>query len=339
MDGGAFDGIVGSERIAGAGSACRHPRKLAPPVLGDRMLERDRVTERIRAHLGQANVLAVYAAAGSGKTTAVAMALRDLGRPAAWLSLDGTESAAGRLLLYIEAAVTPHAPAASGVATDALAAGILIGEATGLLAEGLQGTGLVLVCDNAERIIGSDQALTVLSALARYAPADVGIVLISRTALPLDTGSTGELDRVAEVTGPDLVLDLQEAAEAARLSGRPASDAAETIRRHRRLGGGGAVRRRRGRRRAAPSPRLPHHACLGRAAGPRAAIPSLHQPARRGDDRRRARARPRGRDSESWPRCGAGTSPPPGPTTGPWSSARSSVTTCRSCWPSTTPVS
>ena len=206
-------------------------RKLAPPVLGDRMVERVRVTKRIRAHLGQANVLAVYAAAGSGKTTAVAMALRDLGRPAAWLSLDGTESAAGRLLLYIEAAVTPHAPAASGVATDALAAGILIGEATGLLAETLQGTGLVLVCDNAERIIGSDQALTVLSALARYAPADVGIVLISRTALPLDTGSTGELNRVAEVTGPDLVLDLQEAAEAARLSGRPASDAAETIRR------------------------------------------------------------------------------------------------------------
>ena len=114
----------------------------------------------------------------------------------AWLSLVGNESAAGRLLLYIEAAVTPHAPDASGVATGALAAGISIGEATGLLAESLHGTGLVLVCDNAERIIDSVQALTVLSALARYAPADVAIVLISRTALPLDTGSTGELDRV-----------------------------------------------------------------------------------------------------------------------------------------------
>ena len=205
-------------------------RKLAPPVLGDRMVERDRVTNRIHAHLRHANVLAVYAAAGSGKTTAVAMALRDLGRPVAWLSLDGTESAAGRLLLYIEAAVTPHAPGASGVATDALAAGILIGEATGLLAESLHGTGLVLVCDNAERIIDSEQALTVLSALARYAPADVGIVLVSRTALPLDTGSTGELSRVAELTGPELALDLEEAAEAARLSGRPTSDAAETMR-------------------------------------------------------------------------------------------------------------
>ena len=126
--------------------------------------------------------------------------------------------------------MTPHAPGANGVATDALAAGILIGEATGLLAESLHGTGLVLVCDNAERIIDSEQALTVLSALARYAPADVGIVLISRTALPLDTGSTGELNRVAELTGPELVLDLGEAAEAARLSGRPTSDAAETMR-------------------------------------------------------------------------------------------------------------
>lgn len=205
-------------------------RKLAPPALGDRLVERDRVTSQIHAHLRQATVLAVYASAGSGKTTAVAMALRDLGRPVAWLSLDGTESAAGRLLLYVEAAVTPHAPEAAGLATDALAAGISVGEATGLLAESLQGTGLVLVCDNAERIIDSDQAVTVLSALGRYAPADVTVVLVSRTALPLDTGSTAELDRVAEVTGPDLVFDLAEAAEALRLSGRPAADAAEVTR-------------------------------------------------------------------------------------------------------------
>ena len=205
-------------------------RKLAPPVLGDRLIRRDRVTDRIHAQLSRANVLTVYAAAGSGKTTAVAMALRDLDRPVAWLSLDGTESAAGRLLLYIEAAVAPHAPEASGAATDALAAGIPIGEAAGLLAESMHGTGLVLVCDNAERIVRSDQALTVLSALARYAPADVGTVLISRTALPLDTGSTGDLHRVAELTGPDLVLDLDEAAEAMRLSGRPVTDAAEAIR-------------------------------------------------------------------------------------------------------------
>lgn len=205
-------------------------RKLAPPLLGDRLVQRDRVTERIHAQFRRANVLTVYAAAGSGKTTAVAMALRDLDRPVAWLSLDGTESAAGRLLLYVEAAVAPHAPEASGAATDALAAGILIGEAAGLLAESLHGTGLVLVCDNAERIAGSEQAMTALSALARYAPADVRIILISRTALPLDTGSTGELDRVAELTGPDLDFDLNEAAEAMRQSGRPTSDAADAIR-------------------------------------------------------------------------------------------------------------
>ena len=205
-------------------------RKLAPPALGDRLIERDRVTGRIRARLGQANVLTICAAAGSGKTTAVAMALRDAGRPVAWLSLDGTESAAGRLLLYVEAAVAPHAPEASGAATDALAAGIPVGEAAGLLAESLHGTGLVLVCDNAERIVGSDQALTALSALARYAPADVAIVFISRTALPLDTGSTGDLHRVTGLAGPDLALDLPEAAEAMRLSGRPASEAAEAIR-------------------------------------------------------------------------------------------------------------
>ncbi|ROS44312.1 BTAD domain-containing putative transcriptional regulator [Amycolatopsis thermoflava] len=205
-------------------------RKLAQPVVGDRLVRRDRLVDRIRGLLGRANVLTVYAAAGSGKTTAVAMALQDLDRPVAWLSLDGTESAAGRLLLYIEAAVAPHASEARGAATDALAAGILIGEAAGLLAESLHGTGTVLVCDNAERISGSDEALTVLSALARYAPADVAIILISRTALPLDTGSTGELARVAELTGPDLAFALDETEEALRLAGRPVSDAAEVMR-------------------------------------------------------------------------------------------------------------
>jgi len=201
-----------------------------PPVLGDRLIDRDRVTGLIHAQLGRANVLTVCAAAGSGKTTAVALALRDAGRPVAWLSLDGTESAAGRLLLYLEAAVGAHAPEAGGAATDALAAGIPIGEAAGLLAESLHGTGLVVVCDNAERVVGSGPALTVLSALARYAPADVAVVLISRAALPLDTGSTSDLDRVAEITGPDLVFDVPEAAEAMRLCGRPAADAAEAIR-------------------------------------------------------------------------------------------------------------
>ncbi|GAA4691193.1 hypothetical protein GCM10023215_30070 [Pseudonocardia yuanmonensis] len=205
-------------------------RKITPPALARDLVARPRLSRRITNLVDRGGTLTVYAAAGSGKTTAVAAALQTLDRPTAWLSLDGSEAAAGRLLLYLEAAVETHAPDAQGVATDALAARIPAGEAAGLLAESLHGSGLVLVCDNAERVAGSGEALAVLSALARYAPADVSIVLISRTLLPLDLGSTSELARVSQLSGAELAFDLDEVVAALELTGRGPDAAADTLR-------------------------------------------------------------------------------------------------------------
>ena len=205
-------------------------RKITPPVLAGNLVDRPRLSRRIAGLVARGGTLTVYAAAGSGKSTAVAAALQTQDRPTAWLSLDGSEAAAGRLLLYLEAAVETHASDARGVATDALAARIPVGEAAGLLAESLHGSRLVLVCDNAERVAGSDEALAVLSALARYAPADVTIVLISRTLLPLDLGSTSELARVSSLTGADLAFDLDEVIAALEATGREPDSAADTLR-------------------------------------------------------------------------------------------------------------
>ncbi|MEM6110642.1 BTAD domain-containing putative transcriptional regulator [Mycobacterium sp. 050272] len=204
-------------------------RKLIPPVLGDAVVHRRRLTDLIETHLGNSTVLTVCAAAGAGKSTAVAAALIDVGHPLAWLTLDGTEAAAGRLLLYLEAAVSPHAPDADGAATDALAAGLPVGEAAGLLAESLHGSGLVLVCDNVERVVHSSGAVTALSALVRYVPADVGLVLISRVAIPLDAGATCEIERIAEMVDADLEFTVEEATEALRLAGREDVDPAEAV--------------------------------------------------------------------------------------------------------------
>lgn len=206
-------------------------RKLTPPALGDAVVHRPRLTELIREQLELGNVLTVCAAAGAGKSTAVAAALNELGRPVAWLSLDGAESAAGRLLLYLEAAVTPHAPEAEDAATDALAAGLPVGEAAGLLAESLHGSGVVLVCDNVERVVGSPPAMAALSSLVRYVPPGVGLVLISRVALPLDAGSTRELERIGEITDRELAFKVTEAAQALRLAGRHQVDPGESVRR------------------------------------------------------------------------------------------------------------
>lgn len=199
-------------------------QKLAVPEPGDDLVPRDRLTGWIRSLIGRHPVITVCATAGGGKTTAVASALRGLERPVAWLSLDGTEQAPGRLLVYLEAAVEPYVAAAGRVASDALRSGIRIGEAAGLLAESLQGSRLVLVCDNVERITADEGSVDVLSALARYLPSDVTLVLISRTSVPLDIGSISDMDRVGELGEEDLAFDAAEVAAALRLIGHLDAD-------------------------------------------------------------------------------------------------------------------
>ncbi|GGT00489.1 BTAD domain-containing putative transcriptional regulator [Streptomyces chromofuscus] len=184
---------------------------------------RDRLSQRLRTLLDRHTVVNVFATAGAGKTTAVALAVRDLDRPVAWLSLDGTEQAAGRLLVYLEAAVEDAVPGAADVASDALSSSLHIGEAAGLLAESLQGSRLVLVCDNVERISPDETCVAVLSSFARYLPSGVNLVLVSRVDVRLDTGSTSERDRVGELVESDLSFDVQEAAAALRSVGRDGS--------------------------------------------------------------------------------------------------------------------
>nr|QIY66171.1 transcriptional regulator [Streptomyces sp. RPA4-2] len=213
------------DRSCGAGSRRTViRRKLVAPEPADDLVPRDRLTGWVRSLIDQHPVVTVCATAGGGKTTAVALALRDLERPVAWLSLDGTEQAPGRLLVYLEAAVEPYVAAAGRVASDALRSGIQIGEAAGLLAESLQDSRLVLVCDNVERITADEGSVVVLSALARYLPADVTLVLISRTSVPLDIGSISDMARVGELGEEDLAFDAEEVAAALRLVGHPDAD-------------------------------------------------------------------------------------------------------------------
>ncbi|WP_260256127.1 BTAD domain-containing putative transcriptional regulator [Streptomyces sp. 840.1] len=198
------------------------------PEPGDDIVRRDRLTLSLRSLLERHTVATVCAPAGGGKTTAVALALRDVDRPVAWLVLDGSERTAGRLLAYLEAAVEPQVPRARRVASDALRQGMHIGEAAGLLAESLEGSRTVLVCDNVERITADEDALVVLSALARYLPADVNLVLISRTGVALDVDSAGAVSRVGELD-EDLAFDIDETAAALRLMGRPAADGQDIL--------------------------------------------------------------------------------------------------------------
>jgi len=202
---------------AGAEGRLRRPiirRKLEIPAPASDVVARARLSERLRDLLDRHRVVTVFATAGAGKTTAVALAARELARPVAWLTLDGTEQAAGRLLVYLEAAVEGAVAAAAGVAADALGSSLTVGEAAGLLAESLQGSQLIVVCDNVERIAADEDCHAVLSSFARYLPPDVNLVLISRVDITLDLASTGERGRVGELLETDLAFDVEEAGEA-----------------------------------------------------------------------------------------------------------------------------
>ncbi|MGW3870658.1 BTAD domain-containing putative transcriptional regulator [Streptomyces sp. NPDC005055] len=213
-----------SDRPSGSQAPGRHHRaiirrKLATPEPAKDIVVRERLNQRLRDVLDRHTVVNVFATAGAGKTTAVALAVSDLDRPVAWLSLDGTERAAGRLLVYLEAAVEGAVPSAADVASDALSSSLHIGEAAGLLAESLQGSRLILVCDNVERIAPDESCIAVLSSFARYLPSDVNLVLISRVDVRLDSGPTSERDRVGELVESDLAFDAEEAGAALRTVG------------------------------------------------------------------------------------------------------------------------
>ena len=138
--------------------------KLAVPPLGERLVARPRVSGLVAELLERHPLVLVTATAGAGKTTAVVQAAARLDRPIAWLTLDDTDAAPGRLLTYLEAALARRAPGARDVATNALAARIPHAEAAGLLAEATAGVPTLLVVDGLATV-----AVVLPSLLAGYA--------------------------------------------------------------------------------------------------------------------------------------------------------------------------
>lgn len=200
--------------------------KLAIPPLPERLVPRPRLVRLISALIGEHRLLLVSATAGAGKTTAVVEAVRSLERPAAWLTLDATDAAPGRLITYLDAALAGVRPGASEVATEALRVGIPHAEAAGLLAEEIGDEAIVLVVDELERVSESRPALAVLDAFIRYASAATRIVLISRRDVELDL-SGGVAGAIGE---DDLAFTAGEASAALARLGKPDVDPGHAVR-------------------------------------------------------------------------------------------------------------
>ena len=205
--------------------------KLAIPPLAEWRVERPRLDRSLAALIDRHRVVVVSATAGAGKTTAVAAALRLVERPVAWLTLDRTDAAPGRLLTYVEAALARQLPHLGNVASRALAAGIAHAEAAGLMAEAVGDAPVVLVLDELERLGDGSQSWDVIEAFVRHAPPQgMRFVLISRRAIPvaLDPLAPGE-GVVAALGEAELAFTAREAGDALAGLGEAEIDAQEAV--------------------------------------------------------------------------------------------------------------
>jgi DNA-binding SARP family transcriptional activator len=200
--------------------------KLAVPSLPEQRVERPRVEGALAALAERHRVVVVSATAGAGKTTAVVAAVRALARPVAWLTLDWSDAAPGRLVTYLEAAFAQSLPHVRGTATAALAAGIPHGEAAGLLAEAVGDAPIVLVLDELERLGDAKESWEVIETFLRYAPAATSTVLVSRRAIP---PAVAPLRAAARLGEGELSFTTAEAAEALERIGAPGVDAAAAV--------------------------------------------------------------------------------------------------------------
>jgi DNA-binding SARP family transcriptional activator len=202
--------------------------KVRPPSVRGSVVARPRLASRIAELAEMTSLVWVRGTAGAGKTTAVVEAVATSSRPVAWLTLDASEAAPGRLLAYLESALARVLPRLPDAATVALADDVTHVEAAGLLAEAVGARELTLVIDEIEHLVDAPQAKAALGAFLRFAPPTLRVILISRRDVPLHLGGARDAGAAA-VTEADLAFTLEEAAGALAALGQRADDAETAV--------------------------------------------------------------------------------------------------------------
>jgi ATP/maltotriose-dependent transcriptional regulator MalT len=195
-------------------------RKIIVPDTPVGAVPRERLDGLLSQVVDAHRVVAVTATAGAGKSVAVAHASRRFNRPVAWLSVDATDAAPGRLVTYLEEALAQQLPSVRGIATGALAAGVPHAEAAGLLVDAAADAEVVFVLDDLERLHGSPPAWEVVGSVVRYGPPSMRLILISRRALGASVLSPALGAELARVGDADLAFTVEEAGIALQGLGR-----------------------------------------------------------------------------------------------------------------------
>ena len=161
--------------------------------------------------LGRYPLVQVIAAAGAGKTTAVAQTVDSLARPTAWIALEEWHVVGGRLCDDLVAGLESIVPGLAGEIDRGRARGAGATELAAI-AGSLAGLRQVLVViDDCHVVRESAEAIAVISALARLGSPSLQLVLVGRSSLPLTGLGLDALDPAATL-GDDVLLATPEEA-------------------------------------------------------------------------------------------------------------------------------
>jgi LuxR family maltose regulon positive regulatory protein len=183
--------------------------KLYQPAPG--IVPRSALTRRVRD--GAAEVVAVTAPAGYGKSTFIAELAAADARPTAWVSLSPSENDPATLLSYVALALDRIEPVDGSCVTALWRRSPALGTAAlaqfvAMLADRRP---FVLVLDDAHEL-SRPEVLDLLPVLVRELPSGSTLILGSRSAMPLPVGRLRVKRRFIEVGPADLAFDADEAA-------------------------------------------------------------------------------------------------------------------------------
>lgn len=206
-EGPAFDGAPAPQRVA------LLTTKLDMPRLRPDAVARPRLVEALEA--GRSGVLTlVTAPPGFGKTTAVVQWLEGRDATVVWLTCDAEDDDPGRFFAYLLGALEARMP---GVGRDAAArltaSGIV--PLTSVLTEvinDLHGRGPVVVVLDDYHALTHPEVHAGVSFLVEHAPADLHVVIVSRSEPPLPRSRLRASALLNELTQADLRADGAETA-------------------------------------------------------------------------------------------------------------------------------
>ncbi len=206
--------------------------KVRVPLLQGGVVTRPRVEQQLEGAATSFAVVLVIAAAGAGKTTAVAQFARRCRRPVAWLTLDEADRVPGRFVTYLASAVAALDPGLSGEVLALLEDGLAPGECGAMLGERLPPRSVVVI-DDVHHLAEAEPVLHALRSFLRYLGPGRSVILLARTRPALGLERDALASRVGGLFDPALAFTLEETE--LLLAARGSTAAAEAL--HQATGG------------------------------------------------------------------------------------------------------